>query len=149
MLFIWFKHISSHYYLPLILISRSQKTKRASAIAIMWWESTKTRLFIMFYYWIVLSCLARSKTSWIAMFCVLPPSFNPVNNLICCKTGLMWVVKRATLQRCKTIWMFFCRPFLRTLNYLCKIDMKTKSFRFDFRFSPDMHTCIGERFFCT
>ena len=25
----------------------------------------------------------------------LPPTFKPVNNLICCKTGLMWVVKRA------------------------------------------------------
>ena len=50
MLFIWFKHFSSHYYLPLIFISRSKKTKRASATAIMWWESTKTRLFIMLYY---------------------------------------------------------------------------------------------------
>ena len=27
---------------------------------------------------------------------VLPPAFKPVNNLICCKTGLTWVVKRAT-----------------------------------------------------
>ena len=27
---------------------------------------------------------------------VLPPTFKPVNNLICCKTGLMGVVKRAT-----------------------------------------------------
>ena len=26
----------------------------------------------------------------------LPPTFKPVNNLICCKTGLMWVAKRAT-----------------------------------------------------
>ena len=26
----------------------------------------------------------------------LPPMFKPVNNPICCKTGLMWVVKRAT-----------------------------------------------------
>ena len=25
----------------------------------------------------------------------LPTTFKPVNNLICCKTGLMWVVKRA------------------------------------------------------
>ena len=34
------------------------------------------------------------------MLRVLPPVFKPVqpvNNLICCKTGLMWVVKRATL----------------------------------------------------
>ena len=36
------------------------------------------------------------KTSWIAMLRVLPTMFKPVNNLICCKTGLMWVVKRAT-----------------------------------------------------
>ena len=35
------------------------------------------------------------KTSWIAMLYVLPPVFKPVNKLICCKTGLMWVVKRA------------------------------------------------------
>ena len=35
------------------------------------------------------------KTSWIAMLRVLPPTFKPVNNLICCKTGFMWVVKRA------------------------------------------------------
>ena len=27
---------------------------------------------------------------------VLPPAFKPVDNLICCKTGLTWVVKRAT-----------------------------------------------------
>ena len=33
----------------------------------------------------------------IAMLGVLPPTFKPVNNLTCCKTGLMWVVKRATL----------------------------------------------------
>ena len=30
------------------------------------------------------------------MLRVLPRTFKPVNNLICCKTGLMWVVKRAT-----------------------------------------------------
>ena len=29
------------------------------------------------------------------MLHVLPPTFKPVNNLICCKTGLIWVVKRA------------------------------------------------------
>ena len=27
---------------------------------------------------------------------VLLPTFKPVNKLICCKTGLTWVVKRAT-----------------------------------------------------
>ena len=37
------------------------------------------------------------QTSLIAMLRVLPPMFKPVNNLICCKTGLMWRVKRATL----------------------------------------------------
>ena len=36
------------------------------------------------------------KTSWIVMLRVLPLTFKPVNNLICSKTGLMWVVKRAT-----------------------------------------------------
>ena len=30
------------------------------------------------------------------MLRVLPPMFNPVNNLICCKTDFMWVVKRTT-----------------------------------------------------
>ena len=30
------------------------------------------------------------------MLRVLPNTFKPVNNLVCCKTGLMWVVKRAT-----------------------------------------------------
>ena len=30
------------------------------------------------------------------MMRVLPPTSKPVNNLICCKTGLMWIVKRAT-----------------------------------------------------
>ena len=30
------------------------------------------------------------------MLRVLPNTFKPVNNLICCKTGLMWGVKRAT-----------------------------------------------------
>ena len=33
------------------------------------------------------------------MLRVLPPMFKPVNNLICCKTGFMWVVKRVT-------WLF-------------------------------------------
>ena len=30
------------------------------------------------------------------MLRVLPPTLKPVNNLICCKRGLIWVVKRAT-----------------------------------------------------
>ena len=36
------------------------------------------------------------KATWIGMLRGLLTSFKPVNNLICCKTGLMWVVKRAT-----------------------------------------------------
>ena len=28
-----------------------------------------------------------------------PPMFKPVNNLICCKTGLMWVVKCSYVAR--------------------------------------------------
>ena len=34
---------------------------------------------------------------------VLLAAFKPVNNLICCKTGLMWVVKRAT-----SLFNWFC-----------------------------------------
>ena len=30
------------------------------------------------------------------MLRVLPPTLKPVNNLICCQRGLIWVVKRAT-----------------------------------------------------
>ena len=30
------------------------------------------------------------------MLLVLPPTFKPANNLICCKTGLIWLVKGAT-----------------------------------------------------
>ena len=57
------------------------------------------------------------------MLRVLPPTFKPVNNLICCKTGLMWVVKLATSQFnlvlqqcCKTSYMFFVVRFFRTLS---------------------------------
>ena len=34
--------------------------------------------------------------------------FKPVNNLICCKTGLMWVVKRA-----KSLFNLFCGNVVR------------------------------------
>ena len=47
---------------------------------------------------------------------------KPVNNLICCETGLMWMVKRATslfnsiLKQCwKTSCMFFVARFFCTL----------------------------------
>ena len=43
------------------------------------------------------------RTSWIAMWRVLQPTVKPVNNLICSKTGLMWVVKRAT-----SLFNWFC-----------------------------------------
>ena len=36
------------------------------------------------------------KTRWIAILRLLPRMFKPINNLICCKACLMWVVKRAT-----------------------------------------------------
>ena len=38
----------------------------------------------------------KGQQKWIAMSRVLPNTFKSVNNLICCKTGLMWMVKRAT-----------------------------------------------------
>ena len=37
-----------------------------------------------------------------------PRSVKPVNNLICCKTGLIWVVKRAT-----SLFNSFCRNVAR------------------------------------
>ena len=57
------------------------------------------------------------------MLPVLPLTFKPINNLICCKTGLMWVVKLATSQFnlvlqqcCKTSCMFLLSVFFRTLS---------------------------------
>ena len=61
---------------------------------------------------------------------VLPPAFKPVNNLICCKTGLMWVVIKTrniaiqlVLQQCckDKLYVFYC-PFFRTLT----LDSKAK-----------------------
>ena len=54
------------------------------------------------------------------MLRVLPHTFKPVNNLICCKTGLMRVVKKRNiaiqlvLQQDKL--HVFCCPFFRTLR---------------------------------
>ena len=42
------------------------------------------------------------------MFRVLLVTFKPVNNLICCKTGLMWVVKSAT-----SLFNLFCSNVAR------------------------------------
>ena len=61
------------------------------------------------------------------MLHVLPLMFKPFNNLICCKTVLMWVVRRATslfnsfcsnVARQKTCNLLhvFCCPFFRTFN---------------------------------
>ena len=62
------------------------------------------------------------KTSWIAMLRILPPMFKPVNNLICCQTGLMWVVKHTTLLF-SSFWSnvarqvaHFLLPVFRTLT---------------------------------
>ena len=51
---------------------------------------------------------------------VFPPTFTPVNNLICCQTGLMWVVKRETTaiqlvfqQCCRTSCTCFVARFFR------------------------------------
>ena len=49
------------------------------------------------------------------MLRVLPPMFKPVNNLICCKTGLMWVVKRAISlfnSFCSSVARQVARPLL-------------------------------------
>ena len=48
------------------------------------------------------------KTSWKAMVRVLPLTFKPFNNMICCKTGLVWVVKRAT-----SLFNSFCSKVAR------------------------------------
>ena len=58
------------------------------------------------------------------MLRVLPPMFKPVNNLICCQTGLMWVVKHATslfnsfaaMLQDKLYVFFFCCPFSVSLH---------------------------------
>ena len=57
--------------------------------------------------------------------------FKPVNNLICCKTGLMWVVKRAT-----SLFNSFCSnnarqvarlllPVFRTLRVVAPLLLVT------------------------
>ena len=40
------------------------------------------------------------------MLRVLPPTFKPINNLICCKTGLIWVVMRA-ISLFNSFWSVF------------------------------------------
>ena len=50
----------------------------------------------------------------ITMLCVLPPSFKPVNNLICCKTDMMWVAIRAI-----SIFNWFCSNVARRVALFC------------------------------
>ena len=58
------------------------------------------------------------------MLRVLPATFEPVNNLICCKTGLMWVVLKSTTSLfnsffssvARQVACFFCCPFFHTFN---------------------------------
>ena len=62
------------------------------------------------------------RTSWKAMLRVFLATFNPVNNLICCKTGLIWLVKHATSLFnlfCSIVaWQVACflLPVFRTLR---------------------------------
>ena len=69
------------------------------------------------------------------MLHVLAPSLKPVNNLICCKTGLMWVVKRASSlfnPFCSNVarQVFYC-PLYRTLTH--KFCLLKASFKCGFR----------------
>ena len=72
-----------------------------------------------------------AKLEWKSVLRVLPPTFKPVNNLICYKIGLMWVVKRAKshstlfaamLQDKWNVFFFFLSFFfLRFLPYIYHI----------------------------
>ena len=74
------------------------------------------------------------KTSWIAILRVLPPTFKPVNNLICYKTGFLWVVERAP-----SLFNLFCTsvagqvawcllPVLPYFNSIVKVILLTLGF---------------------
>ena len=63
---------------------------------------------------------------------VLPPTFKPVINLIYCKTGLMWMVKRATsIFNCfvAMLHVFGCL-FYRTLRKVCFLFFFRSSYYF-------------------
>ena len=66
------------------------------------------------------------------MLHVLPPMFKPVDNLICCKTGLMQVVKRAHRYSTRFAAMLqdklhvFCCLFFRTFNNFSHCTMYPK-----------------------
>ena len=56
------------------------------------------------------------------MLRVLPPTLKPVNNLICCKRGLIWVVQRATslsTQDTVTHALFSCTHLSRADIRVC------------------------------
>ena len=63
---------------------------------------------------------------------VLPPTFKPVINLIHCKTGLMWMVKRATsIFNCFVAMLHvFCCLFYRTLRKVCFLFFFRSSYYF-------------------
>ena len=46
------------------------------------------------------------------MLRVLLVTFKPVNNLICCKTGVMWVIKSAT-----SLFNLFCSNVVRQVAH--------------------------------
>ena len=63
--------------------------------------------------------------------CVLQPLFKPVNNQICCKSGLLWLVKRATY-----LLDSFCSNVARQVAGFCLLPVlslliKSRLFRSD------------------
>ena len=52
------------------------------------------------------------------MLHILTPTFKPVNDLICGKAGLMWVVKCATSLFNSICSNVLCGPFYCTLSLL-------------------------------
>ena len=63
------------------------------------------------------------KTIRIAMLRVLPPTFKLVSNLMCCKTGFMLVVKRAT-----SLYNSFCSNVARQVaRFLLPVFPNLKS----------------------
>ena len=66
-----------------------------------------------------------------------PTSVKPVNNLICCKTGLIWVMKRTT-----TLFNSFCgnvaRQVARCLLPVCP-SLKGRA-----RHTPQSDTCLSK-----
>ena len=68
------------------------------------------------------------------MLHTLPPTFKPVNNLVCCKTGLTWMVKCITslfnsfcgnVARQVACFLLPVFPYLKKLLYLFKVVLST------------------------